>query len=474
MDRLIDEIVQVRVSDAVAAASATSVNTAAVVGVTTKDSIDIDDTQVLYSQDAVEKAYGTGVKQVIILDPSGSATASGDVELTMGGSGNVVAKAKVRVGDNATTKRNLLKALASSFSADGYSAVFFVDSGDVEKLKITADNYGVTENPFAMNYNGTGFSGSPTVSENGVAEADIVKVTKSFFLEPATPGKLVCIPVQANPTAGNIADTLDDALALGKDANNREIDFYNVVIRLSSAGVTRQGVVALATALDEWCTENFKLGHIEVTDRKVAADAKADLSANPTKRVAIYFHDEASEKSEAAQLVAERCGNDPARGTWAHKTLEGLVADPISKDDFKDAQELGLNIYAKVAGVDRTYFGTTGTKTMFIDSVVKKDWLKFRTQEAIFNLLGSANNGDGVDFNDDGIPAVVAAMTDIFTIAQDSEHRYVLPNSWEITAPKYKDIPAEDKAVRNLPRVRAIFSIQESIHTVKTVELQVV
>jgi hypothetical protein len=102
------------------------------------------------------------------------------------------------------------------------------------------------------------------------------------------------------------------------------------------------------------------------------------------------------------------------------------------------------------------------------------DWLKFRTQEAIFNLLGQANNGDGVDYNDAGIQAVAAAMSNIFTIAQDSEHRYVLPDSVEISVPLYKDIPAEDKAVRNLPRVRATFSIQDSIHTVKTVELQVV
>ena len=470
MDRLIDEIVQVRVSDAAALASSTSVNTAAVVGVTTKDGIDVDDTQVLYSQDDVVNEYGTGVKQVIILDPTGSAAESGDVELTMGGSGNVVATAKVRVGDNATTKRDLLKALASDFHADGYSAVYSSESG----LKITADDYGVTTNPFAVNYNGTGFSGNPTVSENGVAEADIVKVTKSFFAEPATPGKIVCIPVQSNPTKGNIEDTLEAALAMGRDKNNREIDFYHVIIRLSGDGVTRQGVVDLAKTLDDWCGENFKLGHIEVMDRKVAADAKADLVENPTKRVGIYFHDEISEKSMAAQLVAERCGKDPARGTWAHKTLEGLVADPTTKADLKDAQELGLNVYVKIAGVDRTYYGTTGSKTQFIDSVIKKDWLKFRTQEAIFNALGNANNGDGVDFNDDGIQAVVAEMTDIFTTAQDSEHRYVLPNSWEITAPLYKDIQAEDRAVRNLPRVRAVFSIQDSINTVKTVELQVV
>ena len=465
MDRLIDEIVQVRVSDAIAAASATSVNTAAVVGVTTKDGAA---TQVLYGQDAVKDAYETGTKRVIILEPSLSTAASGDVELKLGTT--TVATATVRAGENSSTVKSVLKALASSFNAEGYSA-----KATSTTLTITSYAYGATaaaDGAFSVDYNDTGFSGSP-VNTDGEEGADIVNVTASFFEEEPNPGRLVCIPVDADPTAANIVDTLEDALALGKDANNRDIDFYNVIVRLGE-GATKSDVLAIVGALETWCKSNFKLAHVEVQDRTVGEDVMADLSLNPPTRVAVYFHKEASGKSLEAALVANRCGNDPARGTWAHKTLASIVADATSKDNLIDAQDCGLNVYVKIAGVDRTYMGTTGTKTMFIDSVVKKDWLKFRTQEAIFDLLGSANNGDGVDFNDDGIQAVVAAMTDIFKIAQDSEHRYVLPDSWEITAPKYKDIPAEDRAVRNLPRVRATFSIQDVIHTVKTVELQVV
>ena len=462
MDRLIDEIVQVRVSDAVSAASATSVNTAAVVGVTTKDSVA---TQVLYGQDAVSDAYETGTKRIVFLEPSLTTASSGEVELKLGTV--KVASASINSG---STVRSMLKALAGSFNAEGYSA-----HASSTRLTISSDAFGATaraDGAFSIDYNDTGFSGSLN-NTDGTAGADIVNVTKAFFEEEPNPGRIVCIPVGSDPTAGNIAETLENALALGKDANNREIDFYNVIIRLG-AGATANGVATLVAALETWCKANFKLAHVEVQDRTVAEDAWSAVSANPPTRVAIYFHGETSGKSLAAALVANRCGNDPARGTWAHKTLASIVADATSKENLIDAEDLGVNIYCKIAGVDRTYMGTTGSKTQFIDSVVKKDWLKFRTQEAIFNLLGSANNGDGVDFNDDGIQAVVAAMTDIFTIAQDSEHRYVLPDSWEITAPKYKDIPAEDKAVRNLPRVRAIFSIQESIHTVKTVELQVV
>ena len=464
MDRLIDEIVQVRVSDAVAAASATSVNTAAVVGVTTKDEVA---TQVLYGQDAVKEAYETGTPRVILLEPSLTTAASGEVELKLGGV--TVASAKVVAGENATTVRGLVKALASSFNVEGYSA-----KASSTALTITSDAYGATQaadGTFTVDYDNTGFSGSPQ-NTNGTEGADIVRVSAAFFEEEPNPGKLVCIPVGSDPTGANIADTLDAALAMGKDANNREIDFYNVIVRLGE-GATVNGVVAIVGALEMWCKANSKLAHVEVQNRSVGEDVMAELSSNPPTRVAVYFHKEASGKSFAAALVANRCGNDPARGTWAHKTLASLVADATSKENLIDAQDLGLNVYVKIAGVDRTYFGTTGSKSKFIDTVVKKDWLKFRTQEAIFNLLGQANNGDGVDFNDGGIQSVGAAMTSIFADAMDNEHRYVLPDSAEVSVPLYKDIPAEDKAVRNLPRVRATFSIQESIHTVKTVELQV-
>jgi hypothetical protein len=366
MDRLIDEIVQVSVSDAVAAATPTSVNTVAVLGVSTKAGA--ADVSVKYSQQEVEDEYDSA--------------------------------------------------------------------------------------------------------------SDLSKTTRSFFLEGDNPGRLVCVKTAEAPTAAGIASVLDSALSAGKDADGNEIDFYHVVLRFG-AGTTAASVIALIEGdsehegLEDWCVENFRLAHVELSDRSVAEAVLDGLSKAPT-RVAVYFHEESTGKSLAAALVADRCGNDPARGTWAHKNLASVVADATSKTELVRAGNKGLNVYVKIAGVERTYFGTVGNGASYIDSVVKKDWLRFRTQEAIFDILGSANGGDGVDYNDSGIAAVAAAITEIFTTAQDNDHRYVLPDSFDVSVPKYADIPAEDKAKRNLPDVKATFSIQESIHTVKTVELQVV
>ena len=466
MDRLIDEIVKVSVSDAIAAATPTSVNTAAVLGVSTKPDAA---TQVLYDQASVAEAYETGVARVLEYAPTVTTAAAGTVTIKIG----LETVATASTTDESTVA-SLVSALAKSFESEDYTAV-----ASATKLTITANKMGTAANSdtFSATSAGTGFSGTVSQTTAGVDSAGIVSVTRSFFLEADNPGRLVCIPVASAPTVANIASVLDGALGMGKDANGREVDFYNVILRIESgnAGDIIEMIEgdATHTGIEDWCKENFRLAHVEFTDRTLAQSVIDGLAA-PTTRVAYYFHGESTGKSLAAALVADRCGNDPARGTWAHKTLGSVVADATTKAQLIDAQDKGLNVYVKIAGVERTYMGTTGSKTAFIDEVVKKDWLKFRTQEAIFNLLGQANNGDGVDYNDNGIQAVAAAVTGIFNTAMDNDHRYVLPDSTEVTVPKYADIPAEDKAVRNLPDVKATFSIQASIHTVKTVELQVV
>lgn len=362
MDRLIDEIVQIKVSDAVAAATPTSVNTAAIIDIATKNQ---DKVSVQYSQKDIETFYGV---------------------------------------------------------------------------------------------------------------SNISKESRSFFSEQNNPGRIVCIPTENIGT--NLVEILDNALGQSKDENGRNIDFYHIIIRLDKE-TTAQSIINLVEGssaqkgLEEWCNENFRLAHIEIQNRETAENVLDGLS-KPTTRIAFYFHNEDKECSLAAAIVADRCANDPARGTWAHKTLSSLVADATTKSELIDAQEKGLNIYCKVAGVDRLFFGTVGSKIDFIDLVVKKDWLKFRTQEAIYNLLGSANNGDGVDYNDSGISAIAAAINSIFVVACDNDHRYIMPDSFEIQIPKYDDINSEDKAVRNLPNIKVPFSLQNSIHTVKNVELQVI
>lgn len=373
MDRLIDEIVKVRVSDAAASATAAQVNTVAIVGIPTRTGAS---TSIQYSQDGVRTAYD-----------------------------------------------------------DGY-----------DSAPKTADKSGLS------------------------------KTSEAFFLE-SNPGRLVCIPVTAEPTGDDIGGTLDDALEGGND-------FYHVIVRSDSKD--KDAVVALVGALQDWCDTNFRLAHLELTDRATASSALAELANDAAKtfdRVAVYFHSETNGRSLAAALVANRCASDPARGTWALKSLSSVSADSFTLANFKDAQTKSMNIYAVAGGVANTFWGSTGAQsdtadgetapTHFIDERIKKDWLKLRTQEKIFDLLRQANNGDGLDYDDAGIAGVEAAITNLFSEAADNDHRYVLDGSVEVSVPKFDEIDEKNRKIRNLPKVSVQFSILASIHTVKTVELQV-
>ena len=144
------------------------------------------------------------------------------------------------------------------------------------------------------------------------------------------------------------------------------------------------------------------------------------------------------------------------------------------KQKLKNAEELGLNIYATIAGTDKTIFATIGTDMKFIDSVVKKDWMKFNCQVAVFDALRKGNNGDGVNYYDDGIADIEGALRSVGKTAESNENRYIIPDSFDVQTQKYADIPENDKKKRNLPNTSAVFEVQESIHTVKTIELRVV
>lgn len=314
--------------------------------------------------------------------------------------------------------------------------------------------------------------------DDGESMSNITHSARSFFTETMTPGKLVCIPVSDEPSVSTITDILDGALAKGTDSDGNEIDFFHIYYQVP-AEATAEDIIALIigdkdnVGIDDWCVLNDKIFHLEVSDKEVGY-AVLDGIQKELKNTAIYFHSETTGISAAGAAIADRCGNDPARGTWALQTFTSLTPNILTKTELKKAMDKGLNVYTSIAKVGCLINGFCGSATNFIDSVVKKAWVKFRIQEAVFNTLRQSNSGYGVTYGDPGIIAIQAAIQDVFTLAADGEHQYVMPDSYEVIVPKFADIPDEDRKKRNLPFVKATFQIQDYIHTVKTIQIQVV
>ena len=299
-----------------------------------------------------------------------------------------------------------------------------------------------------------------SIGEDFGTDSQLYGMAKNIYAQESMPDKLVVIPC-ASFTG------LQDAIVAAAQAG---LDFYHIVTFQDEA--TSAGLLSLQA----WLSDNHKILHVQVPDASGLMAALKDMDVD---RVAIYQHvEEVDDNPEylAAALVALRCAADSARGTFAHKKVKGMTADSYTPTTYADAIAAGINIYTKVAGEKRVFMGTcaNGPKT-FIDNVIKDDWIRFNVQSKIFALLGEANDGAGVTYDDTGIQSVAAAIGNVFTQAAGSDRQYIM-EGFEVEYKTYdylKENNAEDVRKRNLPLISGRYSRMNSIHTVNTVKLNV-
>jgi hypothetical protein len=284
-------------------------------------------------------------------------------------------------------------------------------------------------------------------------------IARDVFGQDVKPEYVVVISVGATESASAISTAITAAIA-------QDNSFYHILANASS--------LEIAQAIGDACNSGFKVAHLDSSDTKVldavaTDDIVTELKAANHGRVSIWYHTDPAGRNDSlcGGITGKRCGKDPAKGSWAHKELSGITADALTGAQYNAAMGKSANVFCTVAGVSRTYMGTMADGT-YIDAVIRKDWIHFRIQERLFALLGSANDGDGLSMDDDGIQAVGAVINSVFAEAADDKHRYILPG-YSVSVPQYKDVPLADRAKRNLPLVKFTFSILESINTVRTI-----
>lgn len=335
------------------------------------------------------------------------------------------------------------------------------------------------------------------------ADSELAAMVRAFFAQDSQPSRVVCIPA---------ADTAAGTLAAVQNAA-KDFDFYHIVMATWDESVTDSTLVG-SNGWQEWLADAKKVLHIQVKD----PSSLKNLGGN---RIAIYKHDEiqkitqtvttsttttvteltnlpagwedgelkTSETSSGTTttvevsveflnvgIVALRCASDSARGTFAHKKCKGVTADSYSVEQYNAWIDGGINIYVKVSGEARLFMGTTSDSEHFIDQIVKDDWIRFNVQSRIYKLLGEGNDGNGVNYDDAGIGAVAASVLNVLTLAQDTDHQYVMADSANVEYKPYSYLIAnyaEDVRKRNLPLIKGHYARMNSIHTVDKVDLYV-
>jgi len=311
-------------------------------------------------------------------------------------------------------------------------------------------------------------------------DSEAHKMAKIFFAQDTKPASLYVVYATAQ-TAAAITTAVSDAKLV-------DVFHWALVIDTPTTKATEEETFELLKALNTWAAANYKLFHVEIdidsgTDETALKEvfsgfkytptgetdevSVAGLTKTKTKNVAIYAHDIKNDYVGVA-IAADRCGVDPARGTWAHKELTGVAPDELTKDQLDGAISTGYNVYTSIANSSRLFMGTTCGPTDFIDTVVKAAWIKFRTQEAVFALLQSGNDGYGIDMSDDGIAAIGAKVTEVLT--QAYKNHYIM-DGFTVSLPAYADIPVADKNIRRLSGIKASVKLMDSVHTVVSIDI---
>lgn len=333
--------------------------------------------------------------------------------------------------------------------------------------------------------------------------SELTAMVKAFFAQDSQPSRVVCIP------AGNTAA----ATLAAVQAAAQDFSFYHVVMATWDGAVTTT-ILTGSNGWQEWLADAKKVLHVQVKD-------PTSLKNHGGNRIAVYKHDEIKEITQTVTsgttttvthlsslpggwtdgnlrtsttesgttttvevsveflpvaIVALRCASDSARGTFAHKKCKGVTPDSYTTEQYNAWIDGGINIYVKVSGEARLFMGTTADAESFIDQVVKDDWIRFNTQSRIYRLLGEGNDGNGINYDDAGIAAVAASVLNVLTVAQDTDHQYVMADSATVDYKPYSYLVAnyaEDVRKRNLPLISGRYARMNAIHTVVQVSLLV-
>ena len=321
------------------------------------------------------------------------------------------------------------------------------------------------------------YSGEDEVKEVFGDESEAYKMAKRFFAQDTHPSAIYVKKADSKSSADLI-----EAMGAAKLV---DVFHWVVVLPTPSDDTTKIAMLSTLKELNSFASTDFKMVHVEFDvgsseDEDILVDlyqgftsntvTYSGLTASATRRVAIYAHDMTTydEDHIGVSVASDRCGVDPARGTWAHKELTGDSPDALTKGQLQKAIEAGYNVYTDIAKSSRLFLGTTCGPTDFIDTIVKADWIKFRVQEAVFKLLQTGNEGYGIDLDDNGIAAIGAEVTDVLTTA--FKNHYVM-DGYTVTLPLFADLPAADKAKRKLSGIRGRVKLMDSVHTVLDIDI---
>lgn len=243
---------------------------------------------------------------------------------------------------------------------------------------------------------------------------------------------------------------------------------------LSQAGETISyddtGVEADIKEAAAWVETQVKLYFFADNDPVTIQSGTTDLASfmsgqNYDRTVSIYHPNSRTAQTPAwmeSGFPGEALPFDPAKQTWAYKTLAGVASYNLTSAQRTNALGKNANIYTETAGVDITEEGNVASGE-WIDIIRGIDDLTSSLQENIFAELVNVRK---VPYTDGGI-TVIAGITEGTLNSKAESPGLLVKDSIVVTAPKAADVSPTDKGNRLLPDINFTATLQGAIHAVE-------
>ena len=220
-------------------------------------------------------------------------------------------------------------------------------------------------------------------------------------------------------------------------------DWYGLTLeRRDSASILKAAAFA---------ESNFKLFVAQSDDADILTSATTDvasllkgLSYNST--AIIYYADDAIPCAEAWAARVLSVDPDVKTTVWYDQTLVGIAQSSLTDTQKTNILGKNANAYANVKGIGATGGGLSASG-QFTDRIITRDWLMFRTQEAMAQTrLDAVARGSKIPMNNTGFSIIEAVQGGVISTGITAGHfnagTYV-PNF-----PRLSDVSDADRASR--------------------------
>ena len=291
----------------------------------------------------------------------------------------------------------------------------------------------------------------------------------TYTLAADTSGTAYSLSVDSRQSLGALTanKAMADDLNAVRDENN---NWYGLV--LTTRDKTQQAAAAA------WVEAHTKLLGLASADTDIIDKSKtedtgsiaATLENGNYFRTFLIYSKDIDDFADAAWMGKE-LPTDPGSTTWKFKTLAGVTEDTLTDTQYGNAKAKKCNVFTEVAGKAITEEGVVSGGE-FIDIIRGRDWLEARMTEEIYSLL---TRKPKVPYTDGGIAAIEAIIRQMLDLGisrgfiapayVDEETNSVVP-SYEITTPKVRNIPFNDRANRILDDLTFRATVAGAIHVV--------